>query len=99
MLVDRGPLSSAYRAYSPAGDVASVASRVDVHRRGVAVGSARVRFGSKGTTHAFDSLELPVSTVDATGGEVLVSIESEEVNGALVVARNGRVEAGFPFFD
>jgi len=99
MLVDRGPLSSAYLAHSPAGDVASIASRVDVRRRGVAVGSARVRFGADPRAHAFDSLELPVGTVDAAGAEVLVSIESDEVTGALVVARDGRVEAGFPFFD
>jgi peptidoglycan/xylan/chitin deacetylase (PgdA/CDA1 family) len=99
MHLDRGPFSAAYLAHAPAGDLGSITSRVDVHRRGVAVGTARVRFGDDATAHAFDSLELPVGTVDAAGGKVLVAIESAEVSGPLVVSRGGRVETGFPFFD
>lgn len=93
MRVDRGPLSAAYVGLD------SVASRVDVQRRGVAVANGRIRLGADSREFAFDSLELPVHTVNATGGEVLVYITSDEVTGPLVVARNGRVEAGFPFFD
>jgi hypothetical protein len=99
MLVDRGPLSAAYLGGPSRGDRGSLAARVDVRRHGAAVERGRVRFGSDPREHAFDSLELPVTVLDAAGGEVLVSIVSDEATGPLVVARGGRVEVGFPFFD
>ncbi len=99
MLVERGPLSTAYAGCGSAG-AAAVASRVDVQRRGIAVARGMLRFGSDAAhDHAFDSLELPVTALDAAGGEVLVSIVSDEVTGPVVVARGDRVETGFPFFD
>ena len=100
MLFDRGPLSASYLAHASPGDVGSIASRVTVQRRGVAVDRGKLRFASgEQREFAFDSLELPVAALDATGGEVLVSIASERVSGPLVVARGDRVEVGFPFFD
>ena len=100
MLVDRGPLSTAYVTHASPDDVASLHRRVTVRRRGVAVSAARIRFGGAPHEHAFDSLELPVSALEVgPGDEVLASIASDAVTGALLVARAGQVEAGFPFFD
>ena len=95
----RGSLSAAYGAHG-SGGVAAVRSRVDVVRRGAAVPDGVLRFaGDAAHEHAFDSLGLPVSALDAGTDEVLVSIASGGVTGPLVVRRGDRIETGFPFFE
>lgn len=98
MPADHGPLSAAYSSHGRAG-AAAVLARVDVQRRGTAVARGVLRFANGTTQSAFDSLELPVTALQAGSGEVLASIVSEEVNGPVIVKRGERVEVGFPFFD